>query len=101
MGKFKTGLVQQQIENTEAAREQETLHKVHHIEDENVVVVEKKSLLKFLIKTVGVMIKVLATIALVILAAIGILALVYPGPREELIEVYNENMATFMQFLGR
>ena len=58
--------------------------------DENVVVVERSHLLKFLFRTLGLVIRTLATLTIAALAFIGLTALIYPGPRKELLVVWLE-----------
>ena len=61
--------------------------KKHHIIDENVVVVEKSNTLKFIIRILVLFLKTAAWITLIILAAVGILCLIYPETRAALFDV--------------
>lgn len=54
------------------------------LEDENVVIIEKSNMVKFLIRTCGNIVHVMAAILICGLAFIGLTALIYPGPRAEL-----------------
>lgn len=81
----------------ETARQQEQqrrLHTKHNIEDENVVVVEKSNMVKFSIKSMGVVIRTGATMVLLCLAAIGLLCLIYPETRQPLqaviVQIFNQ-----------
>ncbi len=81
----------------ETARQQEQqrrLHTKHNIEDENVVVVEKSNMVKFSIKSMGVVIRTGATMVLLCLAAIGLLCLVYPETSQPLqaviVQIFNQ-----------
>lgn len=59
----------------------------HGIEEENVIVVEKTNMIKFFIQTVIATIKVVATISILVLAAIGLLTVVYPELRNPFVEL--------------
>lgn len=87
MGKFKNTLVKGIKEEQEQKQKQAKLRSKHHIEADNVMVVEKANLLKFLVRTLGKMIQVVATVIIFSLAVIGLLALVYPEVREEILQV--------------
>lgn len=85
MEKYKTGLVQEYHEKLEYEKHQDELKKKHNIEDENIVVVEKDDKVKFFILLLISGIKTASAICITILAAIGIISLIYPAIREELI----------------
>lgn len=85
--KFKTSLVSQVKAQEATEQEQKVLHKKHNIEDENVIVVEKSNMTKFLISTIGGVIRTFATIVLLILAVIGLTAIIYPEPRADMIDI--------------
>ena len=55
---------------------------------EDVVVVEKSNMIKFLVRSCAVLLSTMAQIALIGLAVIGFAALVYPEPRRELLEIW-------------
>lgn len=84
---IKNGLMKQVRQEIEEEQHQEALRKQHGIEDENVVVVEKKSMMKFLIRLFIGFIKTIASIAGIILAGTGIMTLIYPDVRNEFIAV--------------
>lgn len=85
MSKFKEGLVSGVKKKEEYRQHQNVLHKKHKIADSNVMIVEKNNLGKFTVRTIARMIQVAATIALCILATIGLIAMVYPNVRGELL----------------
>lgn len=87
MGKFKPALKAAIREEKEYEQKQAALKERHHIEDENIVVVEQKSLLKFVIKALIAAVKTLAAICLLSLAAVGTIAIIYPTVRAELFNV--------------
>lgn len=88
--RYKKGLVQDIQEKKDFQKEQEILKKKHHMEQEERVVVEKSNMLKFLIRACGSIIRIAATIAILALAVAGTAALIYPGPRNELIHMWRE-----------
>lgn len=99
MGKFKTGLVREINREIAYKNEQAELKEKHNIEDENVVVVEKPSLGKFILKCVIGFIKLLASAILILLAAVGLLTLIYPAPRLEVCGVILEIWDSIMNMI--
>jgi len=87
MYKENIGLASQIAKEREEEFLQQELREKHEIKDENVIVVEKPSLLKFLIKLGVRIIKTIATIIILCLATIGLLGIIYDGPRQELITI--------------
>lgn len=87
MGKFRNGFVREVQEEKKREEEQRRLHEIHGIQDENLIVVEKNNMLKFLIRTVGRIIRYVATAVVFVLAAVGLLALIYPEVRGALFLV--------------
>jgi len=98
--KFKSGLMKEYVQKKEAEKEQKKLKAKHNIEDENVIVVEKKFFLKFMLLILIGVIKTTAFIALLILASLGLLTLLYPEPREELLFVLNDIYSQIREFTG-
>lgn len=90
-GKLYEGYQKEQKEE----KKQEKLRKKHHI-DEDVTVVEKPMIGKFLVSAVGDVFVWTARIALILLAAIGLIALLYPEIRDVLfsvlLRIWNETM---------
>lgn len=93
MGKFKNTFVKEIRAEQERQREQERLRSKHHVDEKNILVVEKSNMVKFLIRTTGRIIRILATMTIFVLATIGLLALVYPEVRTELIHILGQIMA--------
>lgn len=87
MGKFKKEFVTAVKEEQKKEAEQKKLHEKHRVEDENILVVERDNMVKFLIRNSARLIRILATVSLFILATIGLIALVYPEIRTELLLV--------------
>ena len=68
-------------------------------EDVDVVVIERNNTLKFLIRSLGVIIRLFASITLITLAIIGIVAIVYPEPRFELLKILNNVLTELYEFI--
>ncbi|MBD8974024.1 MAG: hypothetical protein EGQ63_09335 [Clostridiales bacterium] len=84
----------------EKEKQQQKLHSKHKIKDENVVVVEKSNLIAFSVKSIVAFVHMAAGIAILILAAIGLLCLVYPDTRKEFIEIMNQVEVQVRQYIG-
>lgn len=90
MSKFKKKLVQDIRNEQETAIRQETLRKQHGIQDEHVIIVEKSNMVKFTVRQITAIIKFVTTALLLTLAAIGLLSLIYPNIRSELLVVLSQ-----------
>ena len=88
MAKYKA-LVEEYKENEAHRAAQKALKKKHKIDDDNVVVVEKSNMAKFSIKTLVGFTKLIATISILCLAAIGLTALIFPETRVALLAIFN------------
>lgn len=87
MAKLRKGLVSEFYKKQKDQAEQNRIRQKHGISDENVKVVEKSNTVKFLIRILVLVLKTAAWIALVTLAAVGVLCLVYPETRQALWNV--------------
>ena len=87
MSKFKKKLVGDIRQEQETAIQQESLRQQHGIQDKNVIVVEKSNMVKFMIRQLSAIIKFVATTMILVLAAIGLLSIIYPNIRSELLTV--------------
>lgn len=85
--KFKTGFAAAAREELEKEEEQKRLREKHNISDENTLVVEKDNTFKFTVRMLGRFIRFIATVSLLVLATVGIISLLYPEVRAELMEV--------------
>lgn len=85
--KYKTGLVKKLREETEFKQAQEDIKRRHHIEAEDIVVVEKSNTFKFTVKLFIQLVRLCATASILVLAAIGLISTIYPQIRNELIDV--------------
>lgn len=84
MGKYKNAnVLQNEIDNL---NEQEVLKAKHHIQSENVVVVEKTQLFKWLF----ILMKTIFAILVFICTAIGVFTLLYPELRSSFITIINQ-----------
>lgn len=102
MGKFKKEkeLARAVREELEWKEEQKKLHKKHEQIAEDVVILEKPHLVKFVMKSVAGSIRICATILLCMLAIIGLTALIYPEVRQELLQVLFEIMMEGKKMIG-
>lgn len=84
MGKYKNAnVLQNKIDDI---IEQETLKQKHNIENENVVVVEKTQLFKWL----TILLKSIFSVLVLIFAAIGIFTMLYPELRNSFITILHQ-----------
>lgn len=86
MAKYKESLVKKIRIEQEENQKQKKLQEKYGI-SENVRIVERNNMGKFLVRTMGRCIRITALIMLFVLAAIGLIALIYPEIRQELIQV--------------
>ena len=87
MAKYKKKLVQDVREKKEFEQAQQQLKEKSQVQDKDTIIIEKDHFFKFTIRTVGSIIRVVAGILCCVLAAIGTAALIYPAPREELLQI--------------
>lgn len=87
--KFKPVLIKELNDKLQEEKKQEELRKKYEV-PEDIIVVEKSSIAKFLIKTIGRVIRITATILLVIFAGIGLTGLLTPGIREDMLIILSE-----------
>lgn len=76
------------------------MKKRHHIEDDRILIVEKSNMVKFLLRSMGRLIRTTAIIMLLALSAIGMASLLYPGPRRELAVIGIEMVHQLRGLLG-
>ena len=99
--KFKKGFVAEYKNKKQQEAQENRIKQKHHIIDENVVVVEKSNTLKFIIRILVLFLKTAAWITLIILAAVGILCLIYPEPRAALFDVLSGIRAGTETLIGQ
>lgn len=84
-------VLQAGVEEHQAEEEkQDKLKKKFGIKGKNVVVVEKNNTFTFTVKTIGFILRFIATVVIIGLAFVGIVALFYDAPRRELFTILNE-----------
>ena len=88
--KFKKGFIREFNENRRQELEETKIRQRHNISDEKVVVIEKSDTVTFLFKVLLNGIKTAAWITLIILAAVGIMCLVYPETRTDFFKILHE-----------
>lgn len=99
MGKYRKSIVGDIEEKRQFEREQEALKQKYQLDTEKIVV-EKSNMVKFAVRTFTGLIRITATILLFILAALGLMTLIYPVPREELLKVLHTiylQIVTYLQ----
>ena len=99
--KFKKGFVAEYKNKKQQEAQENRIKQKHHITDENVVVVEKSNTLKFIIRILVLFLKTAAWITLIILAAVGILCLVYPETRWALFDILSGIRAGTETLIGQ
>lgn len=99
MGKFKNSLVTEIHGKDEYNRKQKMLKEKHGITNDNVVVVEKSNMAKFLIRVMGNIIRIIATICILILAIIGLMTLVYPVLRAPFFDIAKSILHQFFSLI--
>lgn len=90
MAKLKNGIMDNILKEKEGQQKQEDLRKKYQVDDKEVMIVEKNNMIKFFIRVIGGVIRIAATIIILLLAAIGLLTLLYPEIRVELVAVLEE-----------
>lgn len=81
-------------------KEQQELKAKHHIDgDEERIVVEKNNMVKFTIRTVSGVVRVIASILICTLAVIGLASIVYPEPREDMAAIARDIYKQLQQYL--
>ena len=92
MAKFNNVLVTGYRQQQEQEKKQNELKSKHHIDDPNVVVVEKSNMAKFTVKTVTTALRTVANILLVLLA-------IYPETRTGLLEIWKDTIDNLSHLL--
>lgn len=98
MSRIKRSLVSQIKDQQEFEKQQNELKRKHRIEEKNVIVVEKSNMTKFLIRTIGNVVRISTTILILLLASIGLTTLLYPQIRNELLIIINQIINQLVSF---
>lgn len=85
--KFKDGFVRGVKKRETREQEQRRLKKKHDIQKEDVVVVEKANMAKFLLKLMIGFVKFAAMAILFVLATVGMITFIYPEVRDDFLKV--------------
>lgn len=88
MTKFKEGFVREAKKSIRQEKEQKRLHEKHDISDPDTVIVEKSNMVKFLIRCLSWILRIAATFIMFVLAAAGLITLLYPDVRSEFLIVF-------------
>ncbi len=87
MSKFKNGFAKEAKEVLKQEAEQKQLREKHGIQDNHTLIVEKNNLFKFCIRCFTKIVKIVVTAGIFLLASVGLMSLIYPDVREELMKV--------------
>lgn len=98
--KFKKGFVTDFEEQKREEEQQQELRQKYDVEDDKVVKVVKLTPGQYAIETIGKVIRKTALAMSVILAGVGVLALVYPAPRQEMWKILQDIFHQIMGFIG-
>lgn len=96
--KYKFSPVEKYNQEIELKKEQELKRKKYNVEDENVIIVEKNNTVKFLVNVLLAVVKTIATIIIILLAAIGLMCLIYPSTRMEFFQIIFDIFSTILKF---
>lgn len=93
-------LVAEIKEEIQFEENQKNLKEKYHIEDPNVVVIEKNNFIKFFIQTGARILRMTATIVLLFFSVIGLVTLVYPSLRSDLLLIVKDVQKQLIYLLG-
>lgn len=103
MSKYKKGIVEDIKKEQIFEENQQHLKDKYQMTGEKVVIVEKNNFLKYLVKYSVSFVKLVVTIAILILATLGVLTIVYTNSRHELLFVLEDiyaQMQVYLPFLS-
>ena len=99
MGKFNRQLVNEIKKEKEQESAQLKLREKYEV-PEDVVIVEKDNMVKFSIRTIAALIKIVIGIVIFLLTVVGIVSLIFPETRNELIFQLNNTLDQLKNFLN-
>lgn len=99
MGKYQESLMQEVKKRKEKEVEQKELKEKYNIQEEDVLIVEKSNWLKFFLGVLAGILEKGCMILILILAAIGLIACLYPQSRETLLLIMKDIQRQVVQFL--
>lgn len=104
MVKYKRSIVPEIEKEIAQEKEQKELKQKYNIQQEDVIVVEKNNILKYIIKYVVGTVKLVATVIILTLAVLGLLTLIYPESHQELakilLDIYMQ-LCNYLPFLSK
>lgn len=98
MKKFKQGIVSEVKRQKAETIKQKSLQDKYHVK-KDVMIVEKSNMAKFTINLLGSLIRLGCTIAILVLAAIGLTVLLYPNIRAEFLLVIRDVYSSLITML--
>jgi len=101
MGKYKPILKNKKNEQIKYDLRQKQLKEKNRIEDENVIVIEKSNITKYIINLIIALLKKICIVMLLILSFVGLIAVIYPEPRELLYSIAIEIQQELMVLIER
>lgn len=92
--KLQKGIVAEIKKQKQFEKEQQDLHRKYDQIGQETVIIEKNNMVKFFVRTCIGIVKAMCAILLLLLAAIGLMTLVYPEIRSEFLftvqKIFNE-----------
>lgn len=85
--KFSSVLQQKAVEMKKEEEEQERLRKKYQVEEPDVKIIKTNMFFRSLADMTGRIVRILCIIMIFLLAAIGAVGILYPAPREALIQI--------------
>lgn len=100
---IKNGLMRQVAKERDEEKKQEKLRSKYKNKElpEQVIIIEKNNMSKFLIKIIGNLFRISAQIIIAFLACCGLLALIYPQSRDILISVVRDVWEQFIYLMKK
>lgn len=80
--------------------EQQKLRKKYKVYEDGIIQVKRKHMLEILLHAAAYIIRTGSMIILLVLAALGLISLIYTGPRSELIVILQEVIGQLHTMLG-
>ena len=97
--KFQKGFVEEYEKQLQEEEVQRTLRDKYNIEDDKTVNIVKLSSWQFFIEIVSSWARKLLTVVMLIFFAIGVLAMLYPKPRPEMLFLFQEILDEITAYL--
>lgn len=88
--KFRKGFVSEYEEELQEQAEQSELREKYDVDDDKTVKIVKPSAAQFTIATVKEILRIIVAVIFLIFFGIGVLAIIYPGPRSEMLILFQK-----------